>query len=106
MKSICCRMLDTSAVVSEGQNKLVVKCVHCDSQILSPHSAKLLSEVHPLPTPTQPKEQTSPITEDVRPSLLFVQNLKILTSQILTGLPTSGLGSHVGSATMIDILRK
>lgn len=61
-----CRMLDMSMVVSEGQNKLVVKCPHCDSQILSPLSAKLLSEAHPLPTPTQPKEQTSPTTEDVR----------------------------------------
>ncbi|KAK8399726.1 hypothetical protein O3P69_003621 [Scylla paramamosain] len=58
-------MLDTSSVVSEGQNKSVVKCPHCDSQILSPQSATLLSQAHPLPTPTQPKEQQSPITEDL-----------------------------------------
>lgn len=61
-----CSMADASSLVSEGQNSCMVKCVHCDSRVLSPQSATFLSKSHPLPTPTQPKDQPSPNTEDVR----------------------------------------
>ncbi|KAG7163358.1 guanine nucleotide exchange factor MSS4 homolog [Homarus americanus] len=58
-------MADVSSLVSEGQNSLMVKCVHCDSRVLSPQSATFLSSSHPLPKPTQPKGQASTNTEDL-----------------------------------------
>ncbi|XP_069163100.1 guanine nucleotide exchange factor MSS4 homolog [Procambarus clarkii] len=58
-------MADTRHLVSEGHNSQIVKCVHCDSQVLSPKSATFLNEPYPLPTPTQPKDQPSTLTEDL-----------------------------------------
>lgn len=58
-------MADTNCLVREGQNSCVVKCIHCESRVLSPQSATFLSQSHALPTPTQPKDQPSPNTEDL-----------------------------------------
>ncbi|XP_066986652.1 guanine nucleotide exchange factor MSS4 homolog [Macrobrachium rosenbergii] len=58
-------METTSVLVNEGQNKSIVSCIHCDSRVLSPQSASFLNQTHPLPTPTQPKDQPSLKTEDL-----------------------------------------
>ncbi|XP_064112878.1 guanine nucleotide exchange factor MSS4 homolog isoform X2 [Macrobrachium nipponense] len=58
-------METTNVLVNEGQNKSIVSCIHCDSRVLSPQSAAFLNQTHPLPTPTQPKDQPSLKTEDL-----------------------------------------
>jgi len=58
-------MTDSTVLISEGQNKLEVRCQHCDSRVLSPLAATFISEPHPLPTPTQRKDQVSTTTEDL-----------------------------------------